>query len=44
LLRQGYFGNVVRTHHDIGYMAECCLFLTLCGLYVVREASRRVEF
>jgi capsular polysaccharide transport system permease protein len=44
LLRRGYFGNVVRTHYDIGYMAECCLILTLCGLYVVREASRRVEF
>jgi capsular polysaccharide transport system permease protein len=44
LLRQGYFGNVVRTHYDMGYMAESCLILTLCGFYVVREASRRVEF
>jgi capsular polysaccharide transport system permease protein len=44
LLRHGYFGNVVRTHYDIGYMAECCLALTLCGLYAVREAHRRVEF
>ncbi|MGO9037271.1 MAG: ABC transporter permease [Steroidobacteraceae bacterium] len=44
LLRHGYFGNAVRTHYDIGYMAECCLALTLCGLYVVREANRRVEF
>jgi ABC-type polysaccharide/polyol phosphate export permease len=44
LLRHGYFGNVVRTHYDIGYMAKCCLVLTLCGLYAVREASRRVEF
>jgi capsular polysaccharide transport system permease protein len=44
LLRHGYFGNVVRFHYDIGYMAACCLVLTLCGLYVVREASRRVEF
>jgi capsular polysaccharide transport system permease protein len=44
LLRHGYFGNVVRSHYDIGYMATCCLVLSLCGLYVVREASRRVEF
>jgi len=44
LLRHGYFGNVVRTHYDIGYMATCCLVLSLCGLYAVREASRRVEF
>lgn len=44
LLRQGYFGDVVRTHYDIAYMTECCLILTLTGFYVVREASRRVEF
>jgi capsular polysaccharide transport system permease protein len=44
LLRHGYFGNVVRTHYDIAYMAEWCVALTLCGMYVVREASRRIEF
>jgi capsular polysaccharide transport system permease protein len=44
LLRHGYFGNVVPTHYDVGYMALCCLALTLSGLYVVREASRNVEF
>jgi capsular polysaccharide transport system permease protein len=44
LLRHGFFGSAVRTHYDIGYMATCCLVLSLCGLYVVREASRRVEF
>jgi ABC-type polysaccharide/polyol phosphate export permease len=44
LLRRGYFGDIVRTHYDMGYMAKCCLVLTLCGLYVMREASRRVEF
>lgn len=43
LLREGYFGNVVRTHHDIGYMAECCLVMTLIGLYVMHEAARRIE-
>jgi capsular polysaccharide transport system permease protein len=44
MVRHGYFGNAVRTHYDVGYMAEFCLVLTLCGFYVVREASRRVEF
>jgi capsular polysaccharide transport system permease protein len=44
LLRNGYFGNAVPPHYDIRYMAECCLFLTLSGMYVVREASLRVEF
>ena len=44
MIRAGYFGNVVPTHYDIGYMASCCLVLSLSGLYVVRQASRRVEF
>jgi capsular polysaccharide transport system permease protein len=44
MVREGYFGNVVHTHFAIDYMAECCLILTLAGLYLVREASRRVEF
>jgi ABC-type polysaccharide/polyol phosphate export permease len=44
MLRAGYFGNVVPTHYDVGYMALCCLSLSLVGLYVVRQASRRVEF
>jgi capsular polysaccharide transport system permease protein len=43
MLRQGFFGNVVRTHYDVGYMATCCLVLSLAGFYVVREASKRVE-
>lgn len=43
LLRDGYFGHAVRTHYDIGYMAACCLVLTLAGLHLVREAGRRVE-
>jgi capsular polysaccharide transport system permease protein len=44
MLRQGYFGGVVRTHYDMSYMAVCCLLLSLAGLYIVREAGRRVEF
>lgn len=44
MLRQGYFGNVVPTHYNISYMASCCLVMSLAGLYLVRQASRRVEF
>jgi capsular polysaccharide transport system permease protein len=44
MLRAGYFGNVVPTHYDVGYMASCCLVLSLGGLYLVREAGRRLEF
>lgn len=43
MLRQGYFGNVVKTHYNISYMAMCCLVLSLTSLYFVREAGRRVE-
>jgi capsular polysaccharide transport system permease protein len=44
MIREGFFGNVVPTHYDVGYMASCCLGLSLAGLYVVRQVSRRVEF
>jgi capsular polysaccharide transport system permease protein len=44
MLREGYFGNAVPTHYDVGYMASCNLVLTLGGLYLARQASRRVEF
>jgi ABC-type polysaccharide/polyol phosphate export permease len=44
MLREGYFGDVVATHYDVGYMAACCLTLSLAGLYLVRAASRRVKF
>lgn len=42
LIREGYFGNVVRTHYDMGYMAFVNLTLTLIGLFLLRDASRRV--
>lgn len=44
MLREGWFGNVVRTHYDLGYMAATCLVLTMAGLSLLRAASRRVEF
>jgi capsular polysaccharide transport system permease protein len=43
ILREGFFGNVVKTHYDLGYMAACCLVMTLGGLYLVRQASRRLD-
>ncbi len=41
MLREGYFGSVVHTHHDMAYMAACNLGLTLCGLYLAREAAKQ---
>jgi ABC-type polysaccharide/polyol phosphate export permease len=43
LLRQGYFGDLVHTHYDVGYMALVSLVLSLGGLYMAREAGRRLE-
>jgi ABC-type polysaccharide/polyol phosphate export permease len=43
LLREGFFGNVVKTHYDLSYMAACCLVMTLGGLYLARQAGRRLE-
>jgi capsular polysaccharide transport system permease protein len=43
IVREGFFGNTVRTHYDAAYMAVCCLVLTLIGLFLARDAGRRVE-
>jgi capsular polysaccharide transport system permease protein len=42
MIREGFFGDVVRTHYDIGYLATVNLVLTLVGLFVLRDAARRV--
>lgn len=41
-IRDGYFGNTVKTHHDLVYMAAFCLALTVLGLAQERVASRLV--
>lgn len=43
MLREGYFGNAVKTHYDVGYMAVSCLLLSLAGVYLVRDAGQKVE-
>jgi len=42
LMREGYFGRIVRTHYDMSYMASVNLGLTIIGLFLLRDASRRV--
>jgi len=44
ILREGWFGNVVQTHYDLGYMSFVCLILSLAGLSLLSAATRRVEF
>jgi capsular polysaccharide transport system permease protein len=43
LVREGWFGDAVRTRHDMGYMASVSGVLTLTGLLLLRVAARRVE-
>jgi capsular polysaccharide transport system permease protein len=44
IVRHGFFGGLVPAHYDVGYMATCCLILTLAALLLVRETGRRFEF
>jgi capsular polysaccharide transport system permease protein len=43
LIRQGYFGDAVRTYHDMGYVAIFNLVLMFSGLVLLRGASRQLE-
>jgi ABC-type polysaccharide/polyol phosphate export permease len=43
MVREGYFGNVIRTHHDLVYMAFVCSVMSVVGLWLAREATKRVE-
>lgn len=43
MVREGFFGQLVRTHYDVGYMASINLVLTLCGLLLLRDAATRAE-
>lgn len=42
-IREGFFGDVVRTHHDLAYMAAVNLVLTFTGLALMRGAARHAE-
>jgi capsular polysaccharide transport system permease protein len=43
MLRGGYFGSLVKPHYNISYMIVSDMILMLIGLYLVRDASMRVE-
>lgn len=42
-LRQGYFGDAITTHYDLGYLAVANMILLLIGLILSRSADLRVE-
>ncbi len=43
MLRGGYFGSLVKPHYNVAYMITTDMILWLIGLFLVREASLRVE-
>jgi ABC-type polysaccharide/polyol phosphate export permease len=43
-LREGWFGQAVRTHYDMGYLIATSLGFTLLGLLLARDAARRITF
>jgi capsular polysaccharide transport system permease protein len=43
MIRDGFYGHLMRTHYDVGYMVEANLVLTLAGLLTMRAASMRVR-
>jgi capsular polysaccharide transport system permease protein len=43
MVREGFFGTIVHTHYDAGYMASVNLVLTLTALLLLRDAATKVE-
>ncbi|RKP47733.1 ABC transporter permease [Pararobbsia silviterrae] len=42
IVRDGYFGDAIKSYYDAGYVATICLVLTWLGLLAVRGAARRL--
>ena len=42
MVRDGFFGHLVRTHYDVAYLATICLVMTFFALAMSRGAGRRV--
>lgn len=43
LVREGYFGHMVRAHYDLGFLSIVCLSLTFVGLILARETARNLN-
>lgn len=42
IVREGYFGHLVRAHYDLPYMLTCCLVLTFAALVQVADVARKI--
>lgn len=43
MVRDGFYGHLMRTYYDVGYFMAVNLVLSLAGLLLLRMASRRVK-
>lgn len=41
-VREGYFGSQIVAHYDLGYMAVCCVGISLLALAQLRKVSKSV--
>lgn len=44
IIRDGFFGTIVRTHYNVNYVLVVCLAMTAAALALVRRAGRKVQF
>jgi len=43
MVRDGFFGHMVRTHYSVAYMCTVCAVMTFFALVLTRGAGRRLE-
>jgi ABC-type polysaccharide/polyol phosphate export permease len=43
MVRDGYFGDIVATHYDMGYMATVNLLMLFAGLVLLRNTEHHLE-
>ena len=42
IVREGYFGNLVRAHYDVQYLVICCVVLTFAAFTQVADIGRDI--
>lgn len=42
IVREGYFGNLIRAHYDLPYMLTCCAVLTFAAMTQLLDIARTI--
>jgi ABC-2 type transport system permease protein/capsular polysaccharide transport system permease protein len=42
IVREGYFGNLIRAHYDFPYMFTCCMVLSFAAFVQVTDVARKI--